>query len=63
MSWLFSHLGFVDEAEQQFQDNIYEEDFKFNDDISKWDVSNVTDMSHMFIHANCFNQNINNWDV
>ena len=35
----------------------------FNQDISNWDVSNVTDMSVMFQAANSFNQDISNWDV
>ena len=35
----------------------------FNQDISNWDVSNVTDMSAMFNDATNFNQDISNWDV
>ena len=35
----------------------------FNKDISKWDVSKVTDMSNMFNPAGVFNQNIGSWDV
>ena len=34
----------------------------FNGNISKWDVSNVTDMSYMFQQSK-FNQNISKWDV
>ena len=34
----------------------------FNGDISKWDVSNVTDMSSMF-RESLFNGNIRKWDV
>jgi surface protein len=36
---------------------------QFNGDISKWDVSNVTNMSCMFQDAISFNQNIGKWDV
>jgi surface protein len=35
----------------------------FNQDISDWDVSNVTDMNIMFREAKSFNQDISNWDV
>lgn len=35
----------------------------FNEDISKWDVSNVTDMSGMFYDACEFNQDLSCWNV
>jgi surface protein len=35
----------------------------FNDDISRWDVSNVINMLSMFGHARAFNQPVRNWDV
>jgi surface protein len=35
----------------------------FNGDISKWDVSSVTNMYYMFIGAFAFNQDISTWDV
>ena len=35
----------------------------FNQDISSWDVSNVTSMYSMFESATAFNQDISSWDV
>jgi len=35
----------------------------FNQDISKWDVSNVTNMENMFYYATNFNQDISKWNV
>ena len=35
----------------------------FNGDISKWDVSSVSDMSRMFWAASLFNCDISKWDV
>ena len=39
------------------------EDTNFNGDISKWNVSNVTNMSRMFSYCSLFNQDISSWDV
>jgi surface protein len=36
---------------------------EFNQDISNWDVSNVTDMRRMFSGCFRFNQDIGGWDV
>ena len=35
----------------------------FNEDISRWDVSNVVGMSFMFNGATSFNGDISSWDV
>ena len=39
------------------------EETDFNGDISKWDVSNITNMNRMFWGCNKFNQDISGWDV
>ena len=31
----------------------------FNQQLNNWNVSNVTDMAYMFMHANSFNQPLN----
>jgi surface protein len=35
----------------------------FNQDISDWDVSNVTNVRQLFAFNNAFNQNLNNWTL
>ena len=35
----------------------------FNDDISSWDVSNITNMTNMFYNCRFFNQDLSKWDV
>ena len=42
---------------------LFENQNKFNDDISTWDVSNVTDMEGMFWKLQFFNCNLNTWNV
>ena len=36
---------------------------EFNGDISKWEISNVTNMEWMFSGAKKFNGDISNWDI
>jgi surface protein len=35
----------------------------FNQVIENWDMSDVTDMSHMFYGATAFNQELGSWDT
>jgi surface protein len=37
--------------------------YKFNENIGRWDTSNVTDMIYMFLGAHNFNQYIGRWDT
>jgi surface protein len=37
--------------------------FSFNQNLEHWDVSQVTDMTNMFVYASSFNQALNSWDV
>ena len=41
---------------------LFENNTTFNQDISTWDVSNVTDMKYMFF-GSLFYQDISSWDV
>ena len=43
-------------------DDLFDRNETFNEDISKWDVSNVTSMKETFRRTS-FNQPIGNWDV
>jgi surface protein len=36
---------------------------EFNQDISGWNTSNVTNMEGMFAETGAFNQNLTGWDV
>tara|TARA_B100001564_G_scaffold30185_1_gene22220 strand:- start:141 stop:1595 length:1455 start_codon:yes stop_codon:yes gene_type:complete len=45
---------------------MFHDAISFNQNISNWDVSKVTNMEHMFsgdYRSNIFNQDIGNWDV
>nr|WP_321405754.1 BspA family leucine-rich repeat surface protein [uncultured Carboxylicivirga sp.] len=46
-----------------YMDRVFYQNTSFNQNISSWDVSNVTSMSRMFRDATEFNQDISNWDV
>jgi surface protein len=43
--------------------NFFSNNAYFNEDITTWDTSNVTDMASMFYNCPNFNQNISYWDV
>jgi surface protein len=42
---------------------IFGSAFAFNQDLSSWDVGNVTNMENMFYSASAFNQPLNVWDT
>ena len=61
-----ANLTFVDEAFLSYKENLQSllnGCTSFDDDISGWDVSNVTNMSFMFRDATSFNQDISGWSV
>ena len=48
---------------ERTKSGLFQEQSDFNQDISSWDVSQVTDMQWMFSYATSFNQDIGDWDV
>ena len=65
MNWL--DVSLITDMSQLFgiknNDNTHDDViYMYNGDISKWDVSNVTDMSYMFWRC-AFNKDISKWDV
>lgn len=59
-------LNFIDTYHITDMSDVFSENYgpvDFNGDISKWDTSNVTDMSYMFYLNGKFNGNISNWNV
>ena len=59
---LYGHISNWDTSEVTNMKNLNFGQI-FNEDIGKWNVSNVIDMSFMFAHARSFNQDIGKWDV
>merc|ERR1712032_1004381 len=43
--------------------NMFNSATSFNADLSKWDVSSVTDMDAMFYCASLFDGDLSKWDV
>ena len=59
MSYLFNFTEYL----TYLQAKRFRDQYPFNCDISKWDVSNVIDFDNMFICASSFNQDISNWKL
>jgi len=63
----FGHISDWNTTQVDDMSKLFFDQYKFNDNISKWDVSNVKNMSEMFEVNNwnqsIFNQDISGWDV
>ena len=58
----FNNVLTIDTSEVTSMQRMFENAYKFNQNISSWDVSRVTDMNGMFMNAKSFNQ-VLNWKV
>ena len=66
IDYAFKHniydLNFIDTSEITDMSNLFE-DIRHNFDVSKWDMSNVTDISFMFYGCHNFNCDLSRWNV
>jgi len=57
-----ANVSYVCTSKVTKMNQFFYQNYEFNQDVSSWDVSNVTSMSGMF-EKSAFNQDISNWDV
>ncbi len=56
------NLNWIDTSEIRNMKSLFQRiSRKFNGDVTRWDVSNVRDMSFMFCGCDYFNRNISKW--
>ncbi len=56
-------MSTLDVTEIRDASNMFTNYETFNDDISKWNTSNFTNMNSMFFNCHKFNQDLSKWDI
>jgi surface protein len=54
---------YVCKSQVKKMSSLFKDNKSFDQDLSSWDTSNVTNMRRMFFNARSFNNDIGHWDT
>lgn len=64
---LYGHINSWNTSLVTYMESLFDHDYKdssrFNEDLSRWDTSRVTNMNYVFYYASSFNGNISTWNT